>query len=126
MMVSDARTLSALHHSWPALIYIGYATQPNPDEPGQLTVTFESVDSFGAPYWVLDLGPINAETGLYDWSIVSDPFTAYLFVLARDVEDFNEKYDAEVSQKLVDLGFTKKFNSPIATYQKEDCLYEEI
>jgi apolipoprotein D and lipocalin family protein len=102
----------------------GTATVPNPEEPGQLSVSFDSVDGgAGAPYWVLDLGPINAD-GLYDWSIVSDPFTAYLFVLARDVDTFNTKYDEEVNAKLETLGFTKKFNSPIATYQEDDCVYE--
>lgn len=102
----------------------GTATVPNPEEPGQLSVSFDSVDNgAGAPYWVLGLGPINAN-GYYDWSIVSDPFTAYLFVLARDVETFNAKYDADVKEILVSLGFTKKFNSPIATYQEDDCVYE--
>ena len=101
----------------------GYAEVKNPEEPGQLSVTFESVGSVAAPYWVLDLGPLNSDN-MYDWSIVSDPFLAYLFVLARDVDTFNEKYDAEVTQKLADLGFSKKFNSPIATYQESDCVYE--
>jgi apolipoprotein D and lipocalin family protein len=101
----------------------GTATIPNTDEPGKLKVVFPSVGSFAAPYWVLDLGPINAD-GNYDWSIVSDPFSAYLFVLARDVETFKSKYDEEVTGKLKDLGFTKKSNSPIPTYQENDCKYE--
>mmetsp|Transcript_6308 Transcript_6308/g.9524 ORF Transcript_6308/g.9524 Transcript_6308/m.9524 type:complete len:204 (+) Transcript_6308:57-668(+) len=101
----------------------GTATVPNPDEPGQLSVQFDSVSSTGAPYWVLALGPIN-EDGLYDWSIVSDPFTAYLFVLARDVDTFRAVYDEEVLALLRDLGFTKQYNSPIETYQEDNCMYE--
>mmetsp|Transcript_116832 Transcript_116832/g.251126 ORF Transcript_116832/g.251126 Transcript_116832/m.251126 type:complete len:209 (+) Transcript_116832:23-649(+) len=102
----------------------GSAYIPDPSEPGKLSVSFDTVDNgAGAPYWVLDLGPINAD-GLYDWSIVSDPFTAYLFVLARDITTFNEKYDEEVTSKLTELGFTKKFNTPIATYQEDDCVYD--
>eukprot|EP00286_Rhodomonas_abbreviata_P006626 CAMPEP_0181320344 /NCGR_PEP_ID=MMETSP1101-20121128/18073_1 /TAXON_ID=46948 /ORGANISM="Rhodomonas abbreviata, Strain Caron Lab Isolate" /LENGTH=206 /DNA_ID=CAMNT_0023428041 /DNA_START=19 /DNA_END=639 /DNA_ORIENTATION=+ len=102
----------------------GYATVPDPSEPGQLAVTFPSEGNVAAPYWVLDLGPIN-EDGLYDWSIVSDPFTAYLFVLARDVDTFNQKYDEQIKSELEALGFTNKLNSPIATYQQDDCVYEQ-
>jgi lipocalin len=100
----------------------GYADVPDAEEPGQLEVFFDT-SPVGAPYWVLALGPKNAE-GLYDYSIVSDPFTAYLFVLARDVDTFNAKYDEEVLKQLETLGFTNKYNSPIATYQGKDCVYE--
>ena len=100
----------------------GYATVPNADEPGQLKVYFDT-SPLGAPYWVLELGPMNGD-GKYDYSIVSDPFKAYLFVLARDVKIFNEKYDETVRASLESLGFNKKVNSPIATYQGSDCVYE--
>ena len=103
----------------------GYAYQDNmPDEPGQLKVKFSSDDAFAfpAPYWVLDLGPINAD-GLYDWAIVSDNLSLYLFVLARNVEVFISKYDAEVTQKLTELGFTGK-SAPVKTYHGKDCVYE--
>jgi len=106
-----------------AAVIDGTATIPNADEPGKLKVQFPSEGTVAAPYWVLDLGPVNGD-GVYDWSIVSDPFTAYLFVLARDVDTFKTKYDEEVSTKLKNLGFTKKFNSPIVTYQESDCKYE--
>jgi apolipoprotein D and lipocalin family protein len=103
----------------------GYAYVPNAAEPGQLKVHFDSVGGADAPYWVLELGPVNS-AGFYDWSIVSDPFAAYLFVLARNVDTFNSQYDAEVTAKLKDLGFTKKSNSPIPTYQGKDCVYESL
>lgn len=102
----------------------GYAYVPNSEEPGQLKVHFDSVSSStDAPYWVLGLGPLNGDN-MYDWAIVSDPFKAYLFVLARDVGTFNSKYDQEVTAMLKDLGFTKSFNKPIPTYQEADCVYE--
>jgi hypothetical protein len=46
-------------------------------------------------------------------------------VLTRDVDTFTEKYDKEVLAELESLGFNKKFNTPIATYQGKDCVYEK-
>lgn len=63
------------------------------------------------------------EKGLYDYAIVSDNLSAFLFVLARDVSTFNNKYKASVSATLTKLGFTGK-TAPIDTYQGQDCVYE--
>eukprot|EP01040_Poterioochromonas_malhamensis_P004223 gene4223-4523_t len=107
-------------------IYVidGYAYNSNPNEPGQLKVVFNSDDAapFPAPYWILELGPVNANNQ-YDYAIVSDNLSAFLFVLARDVATFNAKYKADVSATLTKLGFTGK-TAPIDTYQESDCLYE--
>lgn len=100
----------------------GYAYQSNTEEPGQLNVVFPSEGSFPAPYWVFELGPIN-EDGFYDYSIVSDPFSLYLFVLARDVDTFNSKYKDTVAASLEKMGFTGR-SAPIDTYQGSDCMYE--
>jgi lipocalin len=103
----------------------GYAYQTKPDtEPRQLKVVFNSDDAapFPAPYWILELGPINKD-GLYDYAIVSDSFSAFLFVLARDVETYNTLYKESVSATLVKLGFTG-YTAPIETYQSADCVYE--
>ena len=103
----------------------GYAYQTKPDtEPGQLKVVFNSSDAapFPAPYWILELGPINS-AGLYDYAIVSDSISMFLFVLARDVATFNSKYKADVYATLTTLGFVGK-TAPIDTYQEADCLYE--
>lgn len=103
----------------------GYAVQTKPDTyPGQLKVTFNSTDSapFPAPYWILELGPINANN-LYDWAIVSDNLSAFLFVLARDVATFNAKYKESVYAELTNLGFTGK-SAPIDMYHGSDCVYE--
>merc|ERR1719498_1563129 len=96
----------------------GFAYQSNlPDEPGQLKVKFDSDEAapFPAPYWVLELGPINVD-GMYDWAIVSDNLSYFLFVLARNPQEFKDKYDSEVQGILSDLGFTGH-TKPIETYQ---------
>ena len=74
-----------------AYIIDGYAYQPDPvNEPGQLKVKFDAGSDAApvpAPYWVLELGPLNEE-GLYDYSIVSDSLSAFLFVLTRNVDKY--------------------------------------
>jgi lipocalin len=102
----------------------GYAYGSNAEEPGQLKVHFDSDEAapFDAPYWVLALGPVNVDNQ-YDWAIVSDNFSAFLFVLARDVATYNAKYKDEVMSMLDDLGF-KGRTAPIETYQGSDCVYE--
>jgi lipocalin len=103
----------------------GYAYQTKPDTyPGELKVVFDSEAAapFPAPYWILDLGPVNANN-LYDWAIVSDNFSTFLFVLARDVATFNAKYKTAVYKELTKLGFTGR-TAPIDTYHGSDCVYE--
>lgn len=102
----------------------GYAYGSNEEEPGQFKVHFDAEEAapFDAPYWVLALGPENKDS-LYDWAIVSDNLSFFLFVLARDVATFNEKYKEEVYGLLGDLGFTGR-TAPIDTYQGDDCVYE--
>jgi len=103
----------------------GKATQTDPENyPGKLTVEFNSDDAapFPAPYWVLELGPINSD-GLYDYAIVSDNLSEFLFVLARNVDTFNTKYKTQVYATLDQLGF-KGQTKPIDIYQGSDCMYE--
>jgi hypothetical protein len=68
----------------------------------------------------LELGPIY--DNLYDYAVVSDDKALSLFVLARDVERFFELYNQEVLVSLNELGFNKKYNSPLIMEQ-EDCNY---
>jgi lipocalin len=65
---------------------------------------------------------LNANN-LYDYSIVSDNLSYYLFVLARDVATFNKKYKADVDKQLQALGFTGR-KAPVETYHGADCKYE--
>jgi lipocalin len=101
----------------------GFADVPDEEEPGQLRVLFPT-SGFPAPYWVLDLGPVNKD-GLYDWAIVSDNLASTLFVLARSYDDYREKYEDDVNAELVDLGFTGR-KAPIKLYQEDDCIYEPL
>lgn len=104
----------------PLDIIDGYAYVPDASEPGQLKVHFDT-NPVDAPYWVLALGPLNSNNE-YDWSIVSDNFGSTLFVLARDVKEFQSKYEAEVLALVKELGFTRFYNKPIETLH-EGCSY---
>jgi apolipoprotein D and lipocalin family protein len=109
--------------SGPYEIINGYAYQINAEiEPGKLVVHFDTSPT-DAPYWILALGPANAD-GLYDWSVVSDPLEATLFILARDVETFRTEYEDDVLALVEDLGFTKDYNKPVETVQ-DGCTYIE-
>lgn len=77
-------------------------------------------------YWVLEVGPINKD-GFYDWAIVSDRMGLLLFILARDVDEFDKKYDKDIKKKVKELGFKGfKYKEPIKTKQGIDCMYYRI
>ena len=85
---------------------------------GQLTVKLQDLPS--APYWVVALGPV--ENNMYQYSIVSDDKKVSLFVLARNVTEFYQKYDSTVLKELDNLGFNTIINKPIPTNQ-DNCIY---
>ena len=97
---------------------LGFATF-TPGAPGELSVYLQGVP-VPAPYWVLELGPVSS--GFYDYAIVSDPFEAFLFVLARNITHFNAKYNASVYAQLLNLGFNTPLNTPIPTVH-DGCVY---
>jgi lipocalin len=100
---------------------VGTAFQTDPEgKPGELKVAFEGSQRMG-DYWVLDLGP--AIDGEYQYAIVSDSRSFFLFVLARDVDDFKATYDEEVKAKLDALDFKGFLQKPIPRYQEADCVY---
>ena len=98
---------------------LGWADVADPSKPGELTVHLQTAP-FPAPYWVYQLGPIVND--LYEYSIVSDPDKLTLFVLARNVSTFREKYDANVTEYLKHQGFSGLLNTPIPTVQ-DNCTY---
>ncbi|KAK7483788.1 hypothetical protein BaRGS_00025004 [Batillaria attramentaria] len=99
----------------------GYATKE--DTVGHLNVNLETVP-FPAPYWVVKLGPPTyGPNGLYQYSVVTDNLKATLFVLARDVQTFEEKYEQEVLTFLQEQGFTSFLNKPVKTVHTKDCVY---
>ncbi|CAH1786650.1 unnamed protein product, partial [Owenia fusiformis] len=97
----------------------GYKTETE----GQLLVELSGVP-VPAPYWILKLGPVV--NGQYQYSIVSDPIRFTLFVLARDPQDFAEKYEQEVLSYLEGEKFTDVENKPEKVYSEKDCLYADV
>ncbi|XP_070581592.1 uncharacterized protein [Ptychodera flava] len=95
------------------------------NEPGKLMVSLDGVP-FDFPYWIVKLGPkvINSDgVEVYDYAIITDSVSASLFVLARDPATYMQKYDQENVLWLTVNGFNKPFNSPIKSYQEDDCIY---
>ena len=104
----------------PERMIYGWANTLNSSFPGELTVHLQTTGGFGAPYWVYELGPILNDS--YQYSIVSDPFLLTLFVLARNVSEFNTLYNSQVLNTLTDLGFNNFIDKPIQTIQN-GCTY---
>jgi lipocalin len=77
----------------------GYAIIKNETDPGKLTVFLDGVPTpDGAPYWVVQLGPIINEA--YQYSIITTESDISLWVLARNLTDFFENYDTDVQTYL--------------------------
>jgi len=72
-------------------------------------------------YWIIELGPIVDEE--YDWAIITNGINrGQLYILSRDVHEFEENYKTDVLAKAQSYGFTNFWNSP----QKNDhsnCVY---
>lgn len=88
--------------------------------PGKRKVIFEKIP-FPGNYWIVKLGPIvNCQ---YDYAIVSGPVTDNigtrfsLYVLCRNVNKYEEKYEKEVKQWCVDNGFKYYWNEYVKTKQ---------
>jgi len=94
---------------------LGYAYYKNVSEPGKLTVYLEGVP-VDSPYWVVRLGEVINKK--YQYSIITTPSGISLWVLARDIHIFYEKYDKEVKEYLDDNNF--KYQTII---QDETCEY---
>ena len=80
----------------------GYGYYKNISDPGKLTINLEGVP-FDAPYWVIKLGEVM--NNQYQYSVVTSPFGVTLWVLARDVDVFKEKYEQEVVEFLEEQNF---------------------
>lgn len=91
--------------------------------PGEFLLHFPELTERAMHVWVLALGPLDSN-GLYSYAITSDPTGTVMWVLARNVTEFNLKYDAEVHVKLDELGFKEGDKEPVASYQGSDCEYE--
>lgn len=85
------------------------------DEPGKLTVKFEGVP-FNGTYWIYEVGPIVDNQ--YQYSIVSDDKQSSLFVLARNIDQYQAMFAPKLEDTLLHLGF--KTTKLIPTNQT-DC-----
>ena len=92
----------------------GIAYYDDGNSGGELTVKLDGTP-VPAPYWVVELGPIANDQ--YDYAIVSDNLQLGLFVLARDIDRFFKLYSDNVLDSLKNMGFTRKYNSPIVVNQ---------
>ena len=97
----------------------GWAKCPQ-GKPPACTVHLSGVP-VPAPYYIVALGPVLEQT--YQWAVVSDPFGASLFVLARDPDTFFQQYNADVLQYLQANGF-KGLKAPLRIVHKSDCNYQ--
>jgi lipocalin len=91
--------------------------------PGEFLLHFPELTEQAMHVWVLALGPLDGG-GLYSYAITSDPTGTVMWVLARNVTEFNALYDAEVLVQLEALGFKDGTKQPVASYQGNDCEYE--
>lgn len=107
----------------------GYAYYTNISEPGKLTVHLDGVPK-DSPYWVVKLGEVINQQ--YQYAIISVPSGISLWVLARDIENFYDKYDEEVKDYLDDNKFNYEmiiqddtceyyFKTPLEANYKTEC-----
>ena len=74
------------------------------------------------PYLVVAVSPVVDEQ--YQWAVVSSSKMEMMFILARDPGAFNEEHKEVVLAIVENLGFTELYNSPLETYQGEECMYD--
>ena len=60
----------------------------------KMSILFLNLFLYFSTDWVLKLGPV--ENDQYQYSVISDPIRLSLFVLARDPDDFKNRFEAEV------------------------------
>lgn len=70
---------------------------------------------------MLEVTPLNKDR-LYDRAIATDCMEILLSVLARDVDDFDEKYDDDIKKKVAAID-VKRFLKTIQIKQGGDRVY---
>ena len=90
----------------------GYGYYKNASEPGKLTVRLDGVP-VDSPYWVVKLGELVDNQ--YQYSVITTPSGISLWVLVRDIDQFNELYSAEVKE------FLDQNNFKYVSIKQDDC-----
>ncbi len=105
----------------------GEAIVPHPDtDPGKIEIHVDGSEPDKRVHaWVIMLGELDEEgpAGRYQWAVISDPLGASLFILARDVNEFQMRYQSKVLLEVGARGYIFPFNRPKITYQGSDCNY---
>ena len=91
----------------------GYAYYTNISEPGKLTIHLDGVP-VDAPYWIVKLGEVK--NNQYQYSIITTSFGVSLWVLVRDLTNFTELYNREITD------FLNYYNFRYEHVSQEDCL----
>lgn len=91
-----------------------------PCTPSELVLRLDGVPQ-DATYHVIGLGPKVHGTGYYAWSMVTDNRGYSLYVLARDVDEFFEKYDDDVKKLLDEFGYTGFIWGVKKNKQDDEC-----
>lgn len=95
------------------------------DRPGVFIVRLQGVPIPPVPnYWVLKLGPQTfGSDELYEYAVISEPTRLNLFVLARNITDFKQRFDKEVTDFLKAEGFNPPNNPYVEQFQGPPCIY---
>lgn len=72
-------------------------------------------------YWVIELGP--KEDGQYRYAVVTNAVQTQLYILVRDVKEFEERFEQKVLKRINSFGFVTPTNKPLKTNQ-EGCGYK--
>lgn len=100
------------------------AIVPDPENaPAKFDVTVADQKNTSLHAWVIMTGPIDDQTGLYKYSVMSDSLGVDLFIFARDVAEFQATDQSQVLVEVGAKGFIFPFNRPHRSYQGSDCVY---
>ena len=72
---------------------------------------------------VIKLGEVNKNTGLYEYSIVTDLNGVSLIVFTRDLRRFRHVYEDDVIDFCNKMGFSSYYNQPVESPQPRSCKY---
>lgn len=96
----------------------GYAYYKNSSEPGKLTVYLQGTP-FDGPYWVVKLG--EEKNNQYQYSIITVPSQISLWVIVRNVSEYNAYYESDITNYLN----AQKYNyEPVV--QDSNCKYVDV
>ena len=90
----------------------GYGYYKNISEPGKLTVHLQGIP-VDSPYWIVKLGEIK--NNQYQYSIITIPSGISLWVLVRNMSNFIELYDNEITD------FLNEYNFKYTSISQDDC-----